>query len=201
MTKIKICGLRRAEDIAFANRLMPDYIGFVFAKTSKRYVSLELAAVLRRALTREIAAVGVFVDEPVEQILALLENGVIDAAQLHGAEQADDVLTLKRRTDRKVIQAFRVESRQDVARAIESPADYILFDHGAGGTGESFDWSLIEHLERSFFLAGGLSAENVNEAILRCRPFAVDSSSKLETDGAKDYNKMKAFVEAARQNG
>lgn len=201
MTKVKICGLRRAEDIAFANELRPDYIGFVFAKASKRFVSPEQAAELRRALSREIAAVGVFVDEPVEHILALLNSGVIDAAQLHGGEPASDIHALKRQTDRTVIQAFRVESRQDVARAIESPADYILLDNGAGGTGKTFDWSLIEHIERPFFLAGGLSAENVGEAILRCRPFAVDSSSKLETDGVKDYEKMKAFVEAVRQAG
>ncbi len=201
MTKIKVCGLRRAEDIAFANELQPDYIGFVFAKASKRYVSAEQAAELRRALSREIKAVGVFVDEPIEHILALLNSGVIDAAQLHGGESMEDVLSLKQRTDRKVIQAFRVESRQDVARAAESPADFILLDHGGGGTGETFDWSLIEHIDRPFFLAGGLSAENVGAAVLRCRPFAVDSSSKLETDGIKDYEKMKAFVEAVRQKG
>ncbi len=201
MTKIKICGLRRAEDIAFANELRPDYIGFVFAKASKRYVTPDQAALLRRALSPEITAVGVFVNEPVEHILALLNSGVIAAAQLHGGEPASDIHALKRQADRTVVQAFRVETRQDVAQAIESPADYILLDNGAGGTGETFDWSLIEHIERPFFLAGGLSAENVDEAIQRCRPFAVDSSSKLETDGVKDYEKMKAFVEAVRQAG
>lgn len=201
MTKIKICGLRRAEDIAFANELQPDYIGFVFAKASKRFVSAEQAAELRRALSLGIKAVGVFVNESVEQILALLNGGVIDAAQLHGGESMEDILSLKKRTDCKVIQAFRVESRQDVARASESPADFILLDHGGGGTGETFDWSLIEHIERPFFLAGGLSAENVGAAILRCHPFVVDSSSKLETNGIKDYEKMKAFVEAVRQKG
>lgn len=201
MTKVKVCGLRREEDIAFANELMPDYIGFVFAKASRRYVLPERAAELRRVLSRKIPAVGVFVDEPVEHILALLEGGVIDAAQLHGGESAADVRALKRRTGRTVIQAFRVETPEDIARAVESPADYILLDNGAGGTGEMFDWSLIADVPRPFFLAGGLSAENVGEAIVRCRPYAVDSSSKLETDGTKDYSKMKAFIDAVRGNG
>lgn len=201
VTKIKICGLKRAEDIAFANELLPDYIGFVFAKASKRFVLPEQAKVLKSALRQEICAVGVFVDEPVEHILALIESGTISAVQLHGSESEDYVRALKGKTDRAVIQAFRVETALDVARALASPADMILLDNGGGGTGETFDWSLIEHVDRPFFLAGGLSAENVGEAIARCSPFAVDSSSKLETDGCKDYTKMKAFVETVRQNG
>lgn len=201
MTKIKICGLRRAEDIAFANELGPDYIGFVFAQKSKRYLPPEQAAELRRALSKEITPVGVFVNEPVENILTLLENGVIGAAQLHGGESADIVHALMRRTDRPVIQAFRVETAADMERAAASPATMILLDNGAGGTGETFDWSLIRDAGRPFFLAGGLSAENVGAAISRCRPYAVDSSSRLETDGAKDYWKMKAFVEAVRERG
>ena len=201
MTKIKLCGLTRGADIAAANSLMPDYIGFVFAKKSRRYVSPERAAESKTMLLPGISAVGVFVNEPRENILRLLEAGIIDIAQLHGSESFEDVLALKEQTDKPVIQAFRISSCEDVARAIKSPADYILVDSGAGGTGESFDWSLIEGLTRPYFLAGGLSAENVGEAISRFRPFAVDSSSKLETDGIKDEKKMKAFVEAVRQNG
>ena len=201
MTKIKLCGLTRGVDIAAANSLMPDYIGFVFAKKSRRYVSPERAAELKAMLLPGISAVGVFVNEPIDNILYLLEAGIIDIAQLHGSESFEDVLALKERTDKPVIQAFRISSSEDVARAIESPADYILVDNGAGGTGESFDWSLIEGIARPYFLAGGLSAENVGEVISRFRPFAVDTSSKLETDGVKDEKKMKAFVEAVRQNG
>ncbi len=200
MTKIKICGLRRLEDMAFANELLPDYIGFVFAKASRRYVSPEQAAVLRRALLPGITAVGVFVNEPVDQILSLLESGVIDAVQLHGQETAEDVRALKRQTDKPVIQAFRIAAAADAARATESPADMILLDNGAGGTGEAFDWSLIGQVGRPFFLAGGLSAENAGEAIARCRPAAVDTSSGVETDGVKNFKKMKAFVEAVRRS-
>ena len=200
MTKIKLCGLRRAEDITFANELLPNYVGFVFAKTSKRYVPPEDAALLRQMLQPQIVSVGVFVDEPMERVVSLLESGVIGMAQLHGTETPDYVHQLKSKTQASIIQAFRVATMQDVQRAEQTEADFILLDHGTGGTGEAFDWSLLDHIVRPYFLAGGLSAENVGEAIRRFKPFAVDSSSKLETDGVKDYNKMKAFVEAVRQN-
>lgn len=200
MTKIKLCGLRRAEDITFANELLPNYVGFVFAKTSKRYVLPEDAALLSQMLQPQIVSVGVFVDEPMERVVSLLESGVIGMAQLHGAETPDYVHQLKSKTQASIIQAFRVATMQDVQRAEQTEADFILLDHGTGGTGEAFDWSLLDGIVRPYFLAGGLSAENVGEAIRRFKPFAVDSSSKLETDGVKDYNKMKAFVEAVRQN-
>ena len=198
MTKIKLCGLTREADIDVANLLRPDYIGFVFAKRSRRAISPELAAELKAALRPDILAVGVFVNEPTEHILRLLEAGTIDIAQLHGTESFDDVSALKRQTQKPVIQAFRVAKREDVLRAIQSPADYILLDNGAGGTGEQFDWSLVEGIRRDFFLAGGLSATNVQEAISCCQPFAVDTSSALETDGVKDPVKMAAFVAAVR---
>ncbi len=201
MTKIKVCGIRRTEDIAFANELKPDYIGFVFAKKSKRYVTPDTAAELKQMLHPEIQAIGVFVNEPTENIVSLLEQGIIDAAQLHGGESFEDVLALKARTKCPVIQAFRVETPADVEHAINSPADMILLDNGAGGTGETFDWSLVADVKRPFFLAGGLSAENVQEAIVQCKSFAIDSSSKLETDGVKDYQKMKAFIKAIRDCG
>ena len=198
MTKIKLCGLTREADIDAANLLRPDYIGFVFAKSSRRAISPEQAAERKKRLRSDILAVGVFVNEPTEHILRLLEAGTIDIAQLHGAESFDDVSALKRQTQKPVIQAFRVTRREDVLRAIQSPADYILLDNGAGGTGERFDWSLVEGIRRDFFLAGGLSASNVQEAISCCQPFAVDTSSALETDGVKDPAKMAAFVAAAR---
>ena len=198
MTKVKICGLSRPTDIEAANALKPDYIGFVFAKASKRSVSPEQAAALRRALLPGILAVGVFVNEPMNEIVRLLESGVIDLAQLHGAESFADVIALKRLTNKPVIQAFRIAALADVARAEASPADWILLDNGAGGTGRTFDWSLVAGVQRAYFLAGGLSPENVKSAIAACRPFAVDASSGLETDGGKDALKMAAFVAAVR---
>jgi len=198
MTKIKLCGLSRVEDIDAANEYKPDCIGFVFAKASRRYVSPDQAAELKQRLSPEISAVGVFVNEPVGDIVRLLKSGVIDLAQLHGAESRDYVLELKRRTAKPVIQAFRIANKEDIARAEASPADYVLLDNGAGGTGEAFDWSLVANVKRPFFLAGGLSPENVQEAIRQCTPFAVDASSGLETGGIKDASKMKAFVSAVQ---
>lgn len=199
MTKIKLCGLSRPCDIEAANQLMPEYIGFVFAPKSKRHVSSEQAAELKRLLAPEIKAVGVFVNETPEGIASLLNSGVIDLAQLHGNENEDDIKKLRTLTDRPVIKAFRAGTAKDIAEAACSTADYILLDSGAG-TGTVFDWGLLRKLSRPYFLAGGLGAGNVEQAIKTLRPFAVDVSSGIETNGVKDKEKMAAFVAAVRKN-
>lgn len=198
MTKIKLCGLSRREDIAAANALEPAFIGFVFARNSRRYVTFEQAKALKAALAPGIRAVGVFVDESADTVAALLNGGVIELAQLHGAEDEAYLAALRERTGKPVIQAFRVAAREDVKRALRSTADYILFDSGAG-TGTAFDWELLEAVERPYFLAGGLDCANVAGAVRTLRPFAVDVSSGIETAGKKDKNKMAAFVEAVRR--
>ncbi len=198
MTKIKLCGLRRTEDIDAANALRPDYVGFVFARGSRRYVTPERAAVLRTRLVPGILAVGVFVNEPPDNVAALLTAGVIDMAQLHGGEDADYLARLRERTDRPIIQAFRIRAAEDVRAAERSTAEYILLDAGAG-TGTVFDWGLLERVSRPYFLAGGLDAENVSEAVKQLRPYAVDVSTGIETDGVKDPRKMEAFVSAVRE--
>lgn len=198
MTKIKLCGLSRPCDIDAVNALLPDYIGFVFAKKSRRYVAPEKAKALREALNPAIKAVGVFVREEPEVVAGLLNSGVIGLAQLHGGEDEAYIARLRALTDRPLIQAFRVEAPADLDRARASSADYILLDNGAGGTGAAFDWSLLAGFDRPYFLAGGLGPGNVAEAVAALRPFAVDVSSGIETDGYKDISKMKAFVMAAR---
>ena len=198
MTKIKLCGLSRPCDIDAVNALLPDYIGFVFAKKSRRYVAPEKAKALREALNPAIKAVGVFVREEPEVVAGLLNSGVIGLAQLHGGEDEAYIARLRALTDRPLIQAFRVEAPADLDRARASSADCILLDNGAGGTGAAFDWSLLAGFDRPYFLAGGLGPENVAEAVAALRPFAVDVSSGIETDGYKDISKMKAFVMAAR---
>lgn len=198
MTKIKICGLRREQDIRYANELMPDYIGFVFLKGKMRYVTFEEAAHLRSLLDPAIPAVGVFVNEPVENVIRLLRAGTIQIAQLHGQEDEAYAEELRRAGDHCIIRAFAVRSSEDIHRAFAFPADYPLLDNGKG-TGETFDWSLFEKQEKPFFLAGGLSPENVKEAVERFHPYAVDVSSGVETDGYKDYEKMKAFMDAVRR--
>ena len=198
MTKIKLCGLSRPCDIETANRLLPEYIGFVFAPKSKRYVPPETAAALKGLLHPSVQAVGVFVREEPEQVARLLRDGIIDIAQLHGGEDAAYVRVLRRLTDRPILQAFRVDSAADVAAAQKSEADMILLDAGAGGTGTAFDWTLLRDIRRPYFLAGGLHPDNVREAVERLSPYAVDVSSGIETDGWKDADKMEAFMRAAR---
>ncbi len=199
MTKIKLCGLSRPCDIETANRLLPEYIGFVFAPKSKRYVPPETAAALKGLLHPSIQAVGVFVREEPEQVARLLRDGIIDIAQLHGGEDAAYVRVLRRLTDRPILQAFRVDSAADVAAAQKSEADMILLDADAGGTGTAFDWTLLRDIRRPYFLAGGLHPGNVREAMERLSPYAVDVSSGIETDGRKDADKMEAFMRAARR--
>lgn len=198
-TRVKLCGLTRPEDIQAANALRPDFIGFVFAEKSRRFVAPAAAAELKRRLDPAIRAVGVFVNAPVEQVAGLLEAGIIDWAQLHGQEDDAYIAALRRRTARPIVQAFRVDTSADAARAAGSTADFLLLDHGPGGTGQRFDWSLVRGIERPFFLAGGLCPENVAEAVRAVRPYAVDVSSGIETGGVKDPAKMAAFVHAARR--
>ena len=198
MTKIKLCGLSRSEDIDAANALLPDFIGFVFAAKSRRYVSPEKAADLRSRLDPAVRAVGVFVNELPERVAALLADGTIDIAQLHGAEDEAYIARLRALTGRPIIKAFRVDTPADLAAARASSADFILLDNGAGGTGEAFDRSLLAGFDRPYILAGGLDSETVGPAIRALRPFAVDVSSGIETGGLKDTVKMKAFVEAVR---
>lgn len=198
MTRIKLCGLSRLCDIETANKLKPDYIGFVFAPQSRRYITPEQAAEMKRLLDPGICAVGVFTDETPEGAAELLNRGVIDMAQLHGSEDEAYIRKLRKLTDRPIIRAFQIKNGKDAAEAEQSQADYILLDSGAG-TGTAFNWDLIKNIKRSYFLAGGLDAENVPYGIKALHPFAVDVSSGIETDGKKDYGKMAAFVAAVRK--
>ncbi len=198
MTKIKLCGLSQLCDIEVANGLKPDYIGFVFASKSKRYVTYEKAAELKDQLSPEIQAVGVFVDENPETVTEILNKGVMDIAQLHGGEDEDYIKRLRQRTDKPIIKAFRIETANDIETAEQSTADYILLDSGAG-TGTVFDWELIQNIKRPYFLAGGLGVDNVGSAIEVLHPYAVDVSSGIETNGIKDKTKMAAFVTAVRK--
>ena len=199
MTQIKLCGLRRPEDIEAANRLKPEYIGFVFARKSKRYVDPKTALSLKKSLSPSINAVGVFVNEELSVVADLLNRGIIDVAQLHGSESEEYITELKKATGKPVIRAFKVANPEDVAVAVESSADHILLDAGAGD-GVTFDWSIVKNGERPFFLAGGLNPLNVAEAVEAVHPFAVDVSSGIETDGFKDIDKMAAFMKAVRKD-
>lgn len=209
MTRVKLCGMMRPEDILAVNELKPEYIGFVFAKKSRRYVSKEQAKVLKGMLDPAVKAVGVFVNEAVECVADLLNEGVIDMAQLHGAEDETYIRrlreligrykgnTLKEDKDKFIIKAVQVKSEADVKAGESSGADFVLFDAGAGD-GKVFNWKLLESVKRPFLLAGGLDPENVRDAVERVRPFGVDVSSGIETNGVKDALKMAKFVTAVR---
>ncbi|SEQ52426.1 phosphoribosylanthranilate isomerase [Lachnospiraceae bacterium NE2001] len=200
-TRIKICGLSRIEDIAVANELLPDYIGFVFWERSKRNVTKAEAAELKRNLDKNIKAVGVFVDAEIDYIADLINCGIIDVAQLHGSESEAYIKRLRDRLANdigtapvRIIKAFNVNKMTSFEEAESSSADYIMLDSGKG-TGVTHDWFRLKCLTRPYFLAGGLGPENVSEAIKVLQPFAVDVSSGVETDGVKDADKMRAFVE------
>ena len=197
MTKIKFCGLTGDCDIDAANELRPEYIGFVFAPKSKRYVAPERAAELKSRLAAGIKAVGVFVNDTPCHVAELLETGVIDIAQLHGSEDEEYIRHLRQLTGKPIIRAFRIKTAEDIAEAERCTADHVLLDSGAG-TGEVFDWKLIKNMKRPYFLAGGLSPDNVENAVEQLSPYAVDVSSGIETDGVKDKAKMAAFAAAVR---
>lgn len=198
MTKIKLCGLSRTQDIEAANKLKPDYIGFVFAAKSKRRVSPLKATELKSRLDPEIKAVGVFLDDDLDAVAAMMNLGIVDLVQLHGSEDEEYIRKLRTITDKPVIKAFIINSAEDVKRAEASTADYILLD-GGKGEGKAFDWSLLKNIRRPYFLAGGLNPGNAADAVRTLAPFSVDVSTGIETDGKKDEEKMTAFVNAVRE--
>ena len=203
MRKIKICGLFRDCDIDYVNQAMPDFIGFVFAK-SRRQVSTAWAEAMRPKLKPEIIPVGVFVNQSLASVARLLNGNIIEIAQLHGDENETYIQELKTLTNKPIIKAVRVSSQQDIEGAQHTAADFLLLDNGAGGTGESFDWSLVSQVknqkqnQKPFFLAGGLKTDNLNQAILATSPYAVDISSGVETDGMKDRAKIIEIVRRMR---
>ena len=197
-TKIKICGLKRPEDIIYVNEAKPDYCGFIieFPKSS-RNVTGALVRELTAKLNPDIIPVGVFVNVAPERVEELLLDGTIYIAQLHGQEDEAYIRRIQKNTGHQVIKAFSVKTAQDIENAMNSPEDYILLDQGGGGTGQTFDWSLIPEIDRPFFLAGGLGVENLETAVQTIHPYAVDLSSSVETDGMKDRDKILKAVRLA----
>lgn len=212
-TKIKICGLRRLEDATYVNNFKPDYVGFVFAK-SKRQVTKELAEKLKNELDPAIIRVGVFVNQPLDWVADLVNRDIISYVQLHGDEDqkyitklrssiSNNVIGADRDMKTGIIKAVRVKEEVDIDRANSYDCDYILLDTYSveceGGNGKIFDWSMIKKMKKPFFLAGGINEMNVLQAIQMVRPYGVDASSGLETDGYKDVGKIRNFVEKIRE--
>ena len=194
---IKICGLSRLCDIDAVNDAKPEYIGFVFAE-SRRKVTPQLALDMRKKLSPDIIPVGVFVDDDPENIVSLAQRSIIDVIQLHGSENGEYIGRLKALTDKPVIKAVAVINEGDAQKWAESPADYLLMDGESGGKGKTFNWDLIGKVEKPFFLAGGLCPKNIGHALEKIKPFAVDVSSGVETDGFKDPAKIREFIRMVR---
>ena len=200
MTRIKICGLTRPEDVRYVNTAKPDWCGFILNfPSSRRNVTPEQARALRAGLDPDIRPVGVFVDRPAEEVAALLNSGVISVAQLHGREDDAYISVLRTLAPGCVVwRAFQLRSQADLAAADASGADLVLLDNGRG-TGQTFDWSMAGSVHRPFLLAGGLTPESIPRAVAALRPYGLDLSSGVETDGVKDPAKIQAAVTAARE--
>lgn len=201
MSKIKICGLTRIEDIEAVNQALPDYVGFVFAK-SKRHVNDNVAENLKSHLNPFIKAVGVFVNDDIEHIAHLCNLKIIDMVQLHGDENEEYINNLRKYIPNEIIKAVRVKKFNDIKMADEFLSDYLLFDayheKQYGGNGITFDWSLISKLNKPYFLAGGINSKNILEAQNLCNPYCMDVSSGVETNGLKDKEKIIKIVTKIR---
>lgn len=200
MTKIKICGLYRPEDIGYINEARPDYCGFIVNfPRSHRNVTPEQVRTLRKDLAPDIKPVGVFVNRPLEEVAALLRDGTLAAAQLHGSEDGEYIAALRKAAPGCTIwRAFKVRTRDDLTAAEQSTADLVLLDNGQG-TGQTFDWSLLHGFPRPYLLAGGLTPGNIPEAVAALHPYGLDLSSGVETEKVKDRGKILAAVAAARK--
>lgn len=192
MTKVKICGLSTAEAVETAVLAGADYIGFVFAK-SKRQVSLEQAHELARLVTGKTKIVGVFVSPSLEELEQAIAQVPLDIVQIHGT--FDEALIQK--ISVPVIRAIQLSAQK---AQVSSQADYLLFDAPVAGSGQTFDWNLLKNqkIQQDFFIAGGLTVDNVRQARETFQPYALDVSSGVETDGHKDIEKIKAFIEGAK---
>ena len=199
--KIKLCGMFRDCDINYANEAKPDYVGFIldFPK-SHRNIDAETARRLRSRLDTGIKAVGVFVNSPETTCAEYANCGIIDVIKLHGDEDADFIRRLRELTSAPIIKAAKIRTPEDIGRVQALGADYVLLDNGTG-TGEMFDHSLLDGAEirQPFFLAGGLTPENLRQAAESVRPYCVDLSSGVETDRLKDREKMLEAVRVIRE--
>lgn len=201
MTKIKICGIKTLDEVAIINEVKPDYVGFVFAE-SKRKITDSTAGILKEALNQKIQTVGVFVKEPMDNIIQLCNHGIIDLVQLHGEESLEYIEELRSSIENPIIYARRLKSREEACSYEEYPVDYLLFDTYVkgvyGGSGRLIDYHQIPKMSKPIILAGGLNLDNVEEAISAVKPYCVDVSSGVEREGIKDGEKIRQFVQKVR---
>lgn len=201
MSKVKICGIMNLADVAIVNDTQPDYVGFVFA-SGRHYITLDQAATLKAKLSPRIQSVGVFVNADMESIQEASDRNIIDIVQLHGDEDESYLVKLKQRIQQPIIKAVRVQNQEQIIAAEQMPCDMLLLDSyqldAYGGSGSSFDHTLIPTITKPYFLAGGLSIDTI-EQVIRCyQPDVVDISSSVEIDAHKDATLVKAIIERVR---
>lgn len=209
--KIKICGIRRHQDIEYVNEFLPDYIGFIFAKSKRQITSTE-CLVLKKELDPSIKTVGVFVNESLEKVISTTLVANLDVIQLHGDETKEYILDLKNiltnstsLKDTLVWKAIRVKEKKDIISGDNLPVDCLLLDsfskQAYGGTGKTIDLDIIKNstIKNQFFLAGGLNIDNILNTLSEVSPYGVDISSGVETDGFKDKNKIEKIINCIRR--
>lgn len=204
MISVKFCGMRRPQDIEYANECRPDYVGFILSDGFKRTVSKEDFLALEKGLDKNIKKVGVFVNERPRNILELAEH--LDVIQLHGDEDHSTVFYYSDVTNCEIWKAVRAKSPKDIERYSWNHIDKLLIDSfsedSVGGTGKRIDTEIVKSakIEKPFFIAGGITAENIAEIVRNTKPYGVDISSGIETDGYKDLNKMKKIMQILRED-
>lgn len=203
MTKVKICGITNYEDAANAAILGANYIGFNFYKLSPRYIDEAEVKKIIEKMPNSVKKVGVFVNGELDEVKRIIEGLNLDLIQLHGDETPNYCKQIKRETKKEIIKSFRIRSNNDVEKINDYDVDYYLFDAHKeglfGGTGKTFDHSLLKNIGNKFFLSGGLNEKNVKEAIKIAKPFAVDTASGVEKNPRKkDPKKMEEFIKAAK---
>ena len=203
MTKVKICGITNYEDAAHAAILGADYIGFNFYELSPRHVDESEVKKFIGKLPKNVKKVGVFVNQNLDKVKKIVKALDLDLIQLHGDETQDYCSKLKAETKKHIIKAFRIRSKEDIKKISNYNVDFLMFDaykeEMFGGTRKTFDWKIINGVNKPFFLSGGLNPKNVKEAIRIAKPYAVDAASSVEeTLRKKDYKKMEKFIEAAK---
>lgn len=201
--KIKLCGIRRPEDIRYVNEFKPDYVGFILSQGFRRSVGLGTFCELKSYLDKNIRTVGVFVNEPMEYIFKYYAEE-LDVIQLHGDETAEYLQELKKMVKCKIWKAVRVKNAEDIIAADKMGADHLLLDSFSaneyGGTGKTANWSIINsvNIKTPFFLAGGLNKDNICDAVSTVKPYGIDISGGIETDGYKDKEKIENIMKLIR---
>ncbi|MBQ6773732.1 MAG: phosphoribosylanthranilate isomerase [Synergistaceae bacterium] len=200
MTKVKICGITHEVEIGIMNELVPDFVGFVFATKSRHFIAPEHAGLLRSKLRKGIKTVGVFANASLRNVAITMETAGLDMVQLHGDETAEYIAALREYIRCPIMKVVKVAKPIDADKAMYTTADYVMLDGGIAGSGKSFDWSLLGNVRRNFFLSGGLTPENIHDALqVNPKPFALNVSSGVESNKVKDYRKVMKFILAVRE--